>query len=29
MDDRDIICDNHIWTELDLDKYVSNYYVNM
>ena len=28
MDDREIICDNHIWTEIDLDSYVRNYYVN-
>ena len=28
MDDREIICDNHIWTEIDLDWYVRNYYVN-
>ena len=24
MDDREIICDNHIWTEIDLDSYVRN-----
>ena len=23
-----IICDNHMWTEIDLDWYVRNYYVN-
>ena len=28
MDDREIICDNHIWTEIDLDSYVRNNYVN-
>ena len=28
MDDREIICDNHIWTEIDLESYVRNYYVN-
>ena len=28
MDDREIICDNHIWTEIDLHSYVRNYYVN-
>ena len=28
MDDREIISDNHIWTEIDLDWYVRNYYVN-
>ena len=28
MDDREIICDTHIWTEIDLDLYVRNYYVN-
>ena len=27
MDDRVIICDTHIWTEIDLDTYVRNYYV--
>ena len=28
MDDGEIICDNHIWTEIDLDSYVRNNYVN-
>ena len=28
MDDREIICDNHIWTEIDLESYVRNNYVN-
>ena len=28
MDDREMICENHIWTEIDLDWYVRNYYVN-
>ena len=28
MDDRMIICDNHIWTEIDLESYVRNYYVH-
>ena len=28
MDDRDIRSDTHIWTEIDLDSYVRNYYVN-
>ena len=27
MDDRMIICDTHIWTEIDLESYVRNYYV--
>ena len=25
-DDRMIICDTHIWTEIDLESYVRNYY---
>ena len=28
MDDRMIICDTHIWTEIDLESYVRNYYVH-
>ena len=28
MDDRMIICDTYIWTEIDLDTYVRDYYVN-
>ena len=28
IDDREIICDILIWTEIDLDSYVRNYYVN-
>ena len=28
MDDRVIICDTHIWTEIDLESYVRNYYVH-
>ena len=28
MDDRMIICDIHIWTEIDLESYVRNYYVH-
>ena len=28
MDDREIIWDDYIWTEIDLDSYVRNYYVN-
>ena len=28
IDDRKIRCDTHIWTEIDLDLYVRNYYVN-
>ena len=28
MDDREIIWDDYIWTEIDLDLYVRNYYVN-
>ena len=28
MDDRKIRCDTHMWTEIDLDSYVRNYYVN-
>ena len=28
MDDRMIICDKHIWTEIDLESYVRNYYVH-
>ena len=28
MDDREIIGDAYIWTEIDLDQYVRNYYVN-
>ena len=27
MDDRMIICDTHIWTEINLESYVRNYYV--
>ena len=26
--DRMIICDTHIWTEIDLESYVRNYYVH-
>ena len=26
--DRKIRCDTYIWTEIDLDSYVRNYYVN-
>ena len=28
MDDRMIICDTHIWREIDLESYVRNYYVH-
>ena len=28
MNDRVIICDTHIWTEIDLEWYVRNYYVH-
>ena len=28
MDDRMIICDTHIWTEIDFESYVRNYYVH-
>ena len=28
MDDRMIVCDTHIWTEIDLESYVRNYYVH-
>ena len=28
MDDRKIRCDTYVWTEIDLDSYVRNYYVN-
>ena len=28
MDDSMIICDTHIWTEIDLESYVRNYYVH-
>ena len=28
MDDRMIRCDTYVWTEIDLDSYVRNYYVN-
>ena len=28
MDDRMIRCDTHMWTEIDLDSYLRNYYVN-
>ena len=28
MDDREIRCDTYMWTEIDLDSYVRNYYVN-
>ena len=28
MDDRMIICDTHIWTEIDLESYVRNHYVH-
>ena len=28
MDDRMIICDTHIWTEIDLESYVRNSYVH-
>ena len=28
IDDREIICDIFIWTEIDLESYVRNYYVN-
>ena len=28
IDDRKIRCDTHMWTEIDLDSYLRNYYVN-
>ena len=28
MDDREIICDTYIWTEIDLEWYVRSYYLN-
>ena len=28
MGDRMIICDTHIWREIDLESYVRNYYVH-